>query len=256
MQSFNYVKSLKYKDYDTIYEQCSGPGGLQLAEFMAEKMGLESGGKLLDIGTNRGYQTCFLAKEYGVFVVGIDPWDDREKGNPMIEHLRENAIKWGVENQTLGIKTGVPDTNFASESFDYVYSTTALEMVRVSLGVEGYIKSLKEIYRILKPGGIFGLGEPMHFDIPVPEDLYPLVSHGDYPWTECFRTLKETRELIVNAGFKVQEAEYAEDASSWWKTYAEHDPFCKKNPDDDPKTLRIDNGRWTSFGYIISKKQP
>jgi ubiquinone/menaquinone biosynthesis C-methylase UbiE len=254
MYEFNYQKSLKYTDYDTIYSQCSGPGGLQLAEFMAEKMGISSGKKLLDVGSNRGYQTCFLAKEYGVIAVGIDPWDDREQGNPMVDHLRENSIKWNVEDIVLGIKIGVPETNFASDSFDYVYSTTALEMVRVSQGIEGYKKCLSEIYRVLKPGGILGVGEPMHLDVPIPNDLEPYVSQGDYPWKKCFRSLKETRVLIESTGFNIEEAEYAPDARQWWLSFAEHDPFCKINPHEDPKTLEIDNGRWTSFGYIICRK--
>lgn len=143
MSEFQYSKSRKYTDYDTIFEQCSGPGGLQLAEFMAEKMRLVPGTKLLDVGSNRGYQTCFLAREYGVFAVGIDPWGDRMDGYPIIEHLRKNAEKWSVEDSVLAIKVGVPETNFACDSFDYVYSTTALEMVRVAQGIEGYSKCLK-----------------------------------------------------------------------------------------------------------------
>ena len=250
----SYTKSLKYTDYDNIYAQCSGPGGLQLAEFMAEQMGMAKGKKLLDVGSNRGWQTCFLAKEYGVFAVGIDPWDDREHGNPMIEHLQKNARDWGVEDAVLGIKIGVPDTHFAPESFDYVYSTTALEMVRVSQGVEAYVKCLKEIYRILKPGGVFGVGEPMHLDVPIPPDLEPYVSQDEYSWKECFRSLNETVELVNSAGFKITEADYAPDAWQWWMDFAKHDPFCQKNPEDDPKTLEVDGGRWTSFGYIICKK--
>lgn len=254
MPEHQYQKSGKYTDYDTIYEQCSGPGGLQLAEFMAEKMGLTPGGKLLDVGSNRGYQTCFLAKEYGVFCIGIDPWDDREQGNPMVEHLRDNARAWDVDNAVLGIKIGVPDTPFASGSFDFVYSTTALEMVRVSQGIEGYEKCLGEILRLLKPGGIFGLGEPMHLDVAIPPDLEPYVSQDEYSWKECFRSLKETTERVRAAGFEILESEYAPDAWDWWMTYAAHDPFCKRNPEEDPKTLEIDGGRWTSFGYIIGKK--
>ncbi len=254
MPTFSYSKSTKYTDYDTIYEQCSGPGGLQLAEFMAEKMGISPGGKLLDVGSNRGYQTCFLAKEYGVFVVGIDPWDDREQGDPMVEHLRRNAEEWGVENSVVAIQAGVPETHFASDSFDYVYSTTALEMVRVSQGIDGYMACLKEILRVLKPGGVFGLGEPMHLDVEIPPDLEPYVSQDEYSWKECFRSLRETLELVASAGYEISEAEYAPDSWEWWMTYAEHDPFCKKDPDGDPKTLAVDGGRWTSFGYIIGRK--
>ncbi len=254
MSEFQYTKSIKYTDYDTIYQQCSGPGGLQLAEFMAEKMGLAPGQKLLDVGSNRGFQTCFLAKEYGVFAVGIDPWDDREQGNPMVDHLQNNSRQWNVGNTVIGIKTGVPDTQFASNSFDAVYSTTALEMVRVSQGIQGYMKCLKEIYRVLKPGGTFGLGEPMHLDVEIPSDLEPYVSQGDYPWRECFRGLPETKELVGSAGFDIVEAAHASHARQWWMDFAKHDPFCKQTPEEDPKTLEVDNGRWTSFGYVIARK--
>lgn len=39
--SMNYKKANKYTDMKTIYQECSGPGGLQLAEYMAEKMKIE-----------------------------------------------------------------------------------------------------------------------------------------------------------------------------------------------------------------------
>jgi cyclopropane fatty-acyl-phospholipid synthase-like methyltransferase len=254
MTQFIYSKSLKYNNLDNIYSQCSGPGGLKLTEFMAEKMKIQTGKKLLDIGCNRGFQTCFLAKEYGTISVGIDPWKDRELGNPMVEHLVENAKEWKVENSILAIEAGVPKTGFASSSFDYVYSTTALEMVRVSQGIPGYLEALREIFRIMKPGAIFGLGEPMHHDISIPDDLLPYISKGEYPWKDCFRSLKATLEEILSVGFEILESGYAPDAQLWWNEFAEHDPFAKLDPQGDPATLKIDNGRWTSFGYVICSK--
>jgi hypothetical protein len=64
-----YPKSGKYTDLGLIYSECSGPGGLQLTEFLAEKMRLRSGARLLDIGIERGYQTCFLAREFDLLVI-------------------------------------------------------------------------------------------------------------------------------------------------------------------------------------------
>jgi cyclopropane fatty-acyl-phospholipid synthase-like methyltransferase len=91
LKQFEYTKSCKYTNPDLTYSECSGPGGLRLTEFMAEKMNLRPGARLLDIGIERGYQTCFLAKEYDVLVIGIDPDDDRSDGVPQIEPLRHNA---------------------------------------------------------------------------------------------------------------------------------------------------------------------
>ena len=127
-------------------------------------------------------------------------------------------------------------------------------MLRVMNGEEGYIEAMKEIRRVLKPGGIFGLGEPMHFEVEIPEDLLPHISQGDYPWKDCFTDLTSTIASVKKAGFEIIEADYASDAQEWWLEFAKHDPFAKEDPEGDPKTLEVDNGRWTSFGYVIARK--
>lgn len=250
----NHTPSPRQTDLDAIYRECSGPGGLKLSAFMARKMKPRSGARLLDVGCNRGAQTCFLAREHGLSIFAIDPWEDRVDGRPMVEHVRRNAEAWGVSNAVLAQQIGLPDTRLASESFDFVHSTTALEMVRGLRGEQGYLECLAEILRLLRPGGVFGLGEPMHLDAPLPEDLEPYVSQGEFPWKECFRDIHSTVADVERVGFEILESGYAPDAWDWWMEYAAHDPFCKADPEGDPKTLAIDNGRWTSFGYVIARK--
>jgi cyclopropane fatty-acyl-phospholipid synthase-like methyltransferase len=253
-----YPKSGKYTDLDRIYSECSGPGGLQLTEFMAQKMQLRPGARLLDIGIERGYQTCFLAREYDVLVVAIDPDDDRSDGVPHIEHLQRNACAWGVEDRVIGLKVGVPDTQFAGNTFDFVHSTTTLEMVRGLFGVEYYRACLAEIYRILRRGGIFGLGEPMHRDVPIPADLHPIYTKGGgvgpEGWADCFATVVETACLCREVGFEVLEADYAPHAWNWWEEFTEHDPHCKADLQGEAKVIRQDGGRWLSYGYVIARK--
>lgn len=253
-----YAKADKYTDLNLIYSECSGPGGLQLTEFMAEKMRLRAGARLLDIGIEHGYQSCFLAREYNVLVVCIDPDDDRSDGLPHIEHLQRNAQAWSVGDRVLGVKVGVPDTRFAGNTFDFVHSTTTLEMVRGLFGVEYYRVCLAEIYRLLRPGGVFGLGEPMHRDVPIPADLYPIYTRGGgvgpEGWADCFATAAETASLCHEAGFDILEADYAPDAWNWWAAFTDHDPFCKANPQGEAKVIRQDGGRWLSYGYVIARK--
>lgn len=258
LKTLEYRRARKYTDLELIYTECSGPGGLQLTEFMAEKMQVRPAARLLDIGIEHGYQTCFLAKEYDLFVLAIDPDDDRVDGIPHIEHLQRNARDWQVTDRVIGLKLGVPDTRFAADTFDFVHSTTTLEMVRGFLGVEYYKKCLAEIYRILRPGGVFGLGEPMHLDVPIPVDLAPIYTRGGGAgpegWAECFATITETAALCREAGFHVHEADYAPDAWTWWMEFASHDPHCKADPDGEAKIIRQDGGRWLSYGYVIAQK--
>jgi cyclopropane fatty-acyl-phospholipid synthase-like methyltransferase len=248
-----YTKANKYLDLYAIYAQCGGPGGLKLAEFMAEKMQLQANKRLLDVGTSRGYQSCFLAKEYGAFVVGIDPWPDRDGTSTHIDHLMENARTWGVPELVLGVQVGVPDTRFAENTFDYVYSTTTLEMIRGIEGEEAYRDCLAEIYRVLKPGGVFGLGEPMHLDVEIPADLAPLVTQGDGSWASCFATIRETEAACRSVGFEIVEADYAPDARLWWEEYAKYDEGCQGD-DAERRAIQEDGGRWISFGYVVAKK--
>ena len=232
-------KAEKYTDLKTIYRECSGPGGLRLAAFIAEKMGLEGKGKLIDIGFNRGYQTCFLAKEYGVDIVAIDPMDDLDTGLPHSDYLMKNAEAFGVAEKILPVRSGVPNTLMPANYFDYAYSTTTLEMVRGYEGVEMYQASLKEIHRILKKGGIFGLGEPMHLDTAVPADLAPYVKRNQ--WEACFATIEETKKAVINAGFTVKEAGYCEEAEEWWKEFAAYEPGCDP---DDVAVIEKNDVRW------------
>ena len=254
-----YPKSDKYSNnLGIIYAECSGPGGLQLTEFMAEKMSLRPNARLLDIGIERGYQTCFLAREYGVRAIGLDPEDDRSDGIPHIEHLMRNARIWDVEDQVIGLKLGVPDTHLSANTFDFVHSTTTLEMVRGLFGEDFYRQCLSEIFRVLRPGGIFGLGEPMHFNVPIPPDLALIYNQGKGAgpegWAKCFATVEETSEACRASGFEILEADNAPDGWLWWEEFSRNDPFCRANPDGEARIIEQDGGRWLTYGYVIARK--
>ncbi len=254
------TKAAKYTDLIHIFSQCSGPGGLRMAEFLGDRIGLKPGSRLLDIGIFRGIQTCFLAKEYDCNVVAIDPWTDDfgpgdTDGRPYIEHMLDNAREWGVEDRVMGLQLGVPDSKFASNTFDAAYSSTAFEMIRGLQSEQAYADSVREVLRVLKPGGIFGLAEPMHQGNPPPPDLEPLVNEGDMPFVRFLASPEATMRTFADAGFEIIDWGEIPDAREWWEEFAEYDSMCRAEPDSlDRRIVETDAGRWLTMGYVIARK--
>ena len=243
-------KLSKYVNYQTDVYNIGGPGGFWLAEFMAEKMSIKKDKKLIDIGFCQGFQTCFLAKEYGVNIVGIDPGGVLSDVPYGIETLMDYARKFGVEDKILGIKSCVPDTLLPCDYFDYAYTTSCLEMIRGWEGTDGYLAALKEIHRVLKKNGILGLAEPMCHDIPIPTEIAETYEKNGFD--KCFVTVEETRKAVIEAGFKVIEYGYLEEAYELWQ-----DSVSELDSDDEyRKTIeQMNNSGWLSFGYVIAVKE-
>ena len=242
-----YEKAKKYiinENIDNNPDSHAGPGGLLLAEFLAKKMAIKSNKKLIDIGFHRGHQTCFLAKEYGVSIVGIDPGGTIDGISYGIEPLMENARKIGVDDKILGIGVGVPNTHLPNNYFDYAYVTTCLEMIRQYHGIDGYIDALKEIYRIIKSDAVLGLAEPMCKDMPIPKCC------KKHNFDKCFVTAEATKNAVTQAGFTILESGYNEDSGEWWLEHGakSNDPSYKKDI-----ALMVESG-WLSFGYVIARK--
>jgi hypothetical protein len=121
-----------------------------------------------------------------------------------------------------------------------------------------YQQCLVEIFRILRPGGIFGLGEPMHLDVPIPPDLAAIYTQGNGAgpdgWAKCFATVDETTAACRGAGFEILEAGYAPQGWRWWDEFRKNDPGCRADPEGEAKIIQQDGGRWLSYGYVIARK--
>ena len=140
-------------------------------------------GKILDFACAAGY---FLerATDHGWDACGVDISDWAKKA----------AEKRGLHNVYIG---HLADLNFPDHHFDVVYAAQVLEHLQEP------IDTLREIYRILKPGGILYVDVPNYQTIPIKagkDDFYLNAppQHINYFTPHTLQQLLEKSEFIID----------------------------------------------------------
>lgn len=152
---------------DAIYDhgQWMAPGGLLLADLLADTLQLQPGQRVLDAGCGRGQSSVLLAERYGVEVISVDLWigsADRQRRaaasgvDRMITPLQGNIARG------LPIQSGTLDAIFSLQAF-HTFGTTPATVTYLS--------------RLLKPGGRLAIAQGCFRDEPV--DLPPLFQATD-----------------------------------------------------------------------------
>lgn len=114
---------------------------------------------VLDVGCGLGKMTIGVAKHLTTgTVVGVDIWDKMEiRGNSPNRAL-ENAKIEGVANRVRFERGNVLELKFSDDSFDFVTCASVLNNLEDK---DLKTKALKEIKRVLRPGGSLLLLEPL-----------------------------------------------------------------------------------------------
>ena len=107
---------------------------------------------VLDVGTGRGLLMIGAAKklESGK-ATGIDIWNDEDLSGNDIENARVNVLRESVSHKTFIKHDDARKMSFADESFDIVLSNLCIHNIEDKSGRK---KAIKEIIRVLKPGGV------------------------------------------------------------------------------------------------------
>jgi len=116
----------------------------------------------LDVGCGTGYTACLLAKKYQVDVVAADITPT------VLEEARKRIAREKVSDKVKAVEAAAHALPFPSHTFDAVIVESVLvfcEKAKVS----------SEVYRVLKPGGIFGDNEVTYIK-PPPAQLRSLAS--------------------------------------------------------------------------------
>ncbi|KAH8602842.1 delta(24)-sterol C-methyltransferase [Bisporella sp. PMI_857] len=115
--------------------------------YLSHKVGLEEGMNVLDVGCGVGGPAREIATFSGCSVVGLN------NNNYQITRAKAYAEKAGLADRITFVQGDFMNINFPEDTFDAVYSIEATVHAPTLEGV------YRQIFRVLKPGGTFGVYE-------------------------------------------------------------------------------------------------
>ncbi|UKZ47834.1 Delta(24)-sterol C-methyltransferase [Trichoderma virens] len=115
--------------------------------YLAHTIGIKEGMKVLDVGCGVGGPAREIAKFTGCHVTGLNNNDYQ------IDRATHYAEKEGLSKQLAFVKGDFMQMSFPENTFDAVY---AIEATVHAPSLEGIYS---QIFRVLKPGGVFGVYE-------------------------------------------------------------------------------------------------
>jgi ubiquinone/menaquinone biosynthesis C-methylase UbiE len=164
-------------------------GGREATVEFGSQIGLGRGSYVLDVGCGIGGPARYFARALGWRVMGIDL--TRE----FVEVATSLSKRAGMDGSVSFQQASAVAAPFESRTFDGAYT------IHVAMNIEDKASLFREVRRMLKPGGTFGI-----FDIMREADgplTFPL------PWarskeTSFVESAESYRDLLRAAGFQVE----------------------------------------------------
>ena len=163
-------------------------GGVEATSLLIEKLPILPSSHLLDIGCGIGGPARYIANSKDCKIDGIDITADYIKtGNGLTKQV-------GLSNKVYLTQGSALNTPFQDQQFDVSY------MMHVGMNISDKNALMKEVFRVTKSGGIFGI-----YDVI-------LTGHGDMrypvPWSEsesgsAISTSDTYKEALKQAGFNI-----------------------------------------------------
>ena len=163
-------------------------GGGEATAAVAGELDLKPGMAMLDIGSGIGGPARYFARTFGVMVHGVDLTPEYVR---VAAALSERA---GLADRVkFQVGSGV-DLPFEAGTFD------AATLLHVGMNIPDKRRLFREVHRVLKPGGVLAVYDPMRtnegaFDFPVPWASEPGFSFLETP--------DSYRDALSDAGFVV-----------------------------------------------------
>lgn len=200
------------------------PGGMLLAETMADHLEVGSGSRILDLGCGRGQTSIMLARRYGCDVVSLDLWIGAGERRKLVSDAGVAALVCCLQGDiTRGLPEGIGslDAIFAMQSFH-------------SFGARPGM--LKYLHSLLREGGQVVIGqtcfgqEPADWPSVFKDSKGRHVEYGRYHspgwWAELFAKnrlfdVSHCRELPEGDVFWEDHIVYCGDQDGWSRKFIE-----------------------------------
>lgn len=161
---------------------------------------LREGETVLDLGSGGGIDVLLSARRVGLagFAYGVDMTDE------MLELARANATEAGATNVEFR-KGTIEDLPLEDASVDVVISNCVVNLSTDKPAV------IREVFRVLRPGGRVGISDVVAEDHLSPEQR---AERGEY--TGCIAgalSRTEYLELLTEAGFENASVEYTHEVA-------------------------------------------
>jgi SAM-dependent methyltransferase len=163
-------------------------GGRQATRTFLDQIAITADDHVIDVGCGIGGSSRFAALTYGCRVTGIDLTKEFvDAGNTLCSWVGSNKQVELVQGDAL-------DLSFPDATFDKAF------MLHVGMNIANKAALAKEVGRVLKPGGIFGIydimqtsSEPIVFPVPWASiaEASSLASSDDY------------KDVVIAAGFEL-----------------------------------------------------
>jgi len=182
---------------DSVYQLVAEVGfqkyfhldGFQATKTLLDRLEITADTNILEVGCATGKTACYIAKNYGCNIVGIDLLEG------MVTRGNERAARENVAHLVTFRQADAQDLPFEDDQFDLLLSEFVTGLL------EDKTKGLLEYIRVVKPGGTLAFNEATWIKFPPPPDLVYFI-------TQVFGVRSELLhqegwiDLLTNVGIK------------------------------------------------------
>jgi SAM-dependent methyltransferase len=216
-----------------------GSHPLWMVEYLCERLDLQPGMRVLDLGCGRARSSIFLAKEFGVQVWATDLWTGASSN---WQPIRAE----GLDQRVFPIHADARSLPFAAEFFDAIVALDSYYY----FGTDDLY--LNYLVQFVKPGGALGVagaGLMQEMPAPVPAHL------ADF-WTQDLWALHSVdwwRRHWERTG--LVDVHAAEAMSDGWKFWAAWQREVAPDNGVEIGAVEADAGRYLTYIRVVAQRR-